>query len=388
MKRQKSIILALLLIVSVVIFSSCAGPTGGSSGSGTTAKPKVTLWTTGSDNLRVLFEKAIEVYNAKPDARSVVELQFIMSGSGDQGLSDRLAAAKLAGQKNTDFDLIAENGDALQQYVEKANGNYFVKIDFDKIPNYKNVIMKSGFYPECVVPYRGTTVVMAYDSERVPNPPKTFEELDAWIKANPGRFAYNSPGTGGAGGGFVNWALYRNLPKEAYTSSDEKWVEQWEAGWKWLEEIHPYLYQAGGKTVYPNKNQGTLDLLINKEVDIIPAWADQVLTNISNGILPETVKIYQLDPPLNGTDVVFAIPDFGGNPEDTYDFINFMISPEGQKICLETIFAIPVIDASTINSDVIHMVEGLDVSKFTVISIGKLSDIRNEYWDTHIATLP
>ena len=28
------------------------------------------------------------------------------------------------------------------------------------------------------------------------------------------------------------------------------------------------MYKSSGKVVYPNKNQGTLDLLANKEVDI------------------------------------------------------------------------------------------------------------------------
>ena len=167
MKGRKLVILVLLLTVSVIVLNGCAGPAGlgGSSGSSQAGKPKVTLWTTGSDNLRVLFEKAIEVYNAKPESKSVVELQFIMSGTGDQALSDRLAAAKLANQKDTDFDLIAENGSSLSAYVDKAGGDLFVPLDFSKIPNYKNVLMKSGFYTECVVPYRGTTVVMAYDSD-------------------------------------------------------------------------------------------------------------------------------------------------------------------------------------------------------------------------------
>lgn len=114
MNAKKLIAMTLLLTITAIMLCSCTGlPIGstspdGSSGS-TGEKPKVTLWTTGSDNLRVLFEKAIEVYNSKPESTSTVELQFIMSGTGDQGLSDRLAAAKLANQKDTDFDLIAEN---------------------------------------------------------------------------------------------------------------------------------------------------------------------------------------------------------------------------------------------------------------------------------------
>ncbi len=370
---------------------STAAPSSASSSATPVApaeKPKVTLWTTGSDNLRVLFETAISTYNAKPESTSIVELQFVLSGSGDQGLDARIAAAKLAGKTDTDFDLLAENGSSLASYVDKAGGDLFVPLEFEKIPNFKNVLMKSGFYTECVVPYRGTTVVLAYDSARLPTPPKTWDDLVAWIKANPGKFAYNSPGSGGAGGAFVNLALYKDLPLEARTSTDEKWVEQWTAGWDRLKEIHPYLYKSGGKIVYPNKNQGALDLLINKEVDLIPAWADQALTNMSKGILPESVKIYQLDPALSGTDVVFAVPNIGGKAEETYDFINFMISPEGQKICLESIFAVPVIDTAQMNSDAKGMVADLDVTGFSVISFGKLGDKRNEYWDANIATLP
>lgn len=403
MKTRRTIAMTLLLTFLIPMMVGCgtgnqaagtvsSAPPSAASATATPAAPaekaKVTLWTTGSDNLRVLFETAISAYNAKPESTSEIELQFVMSGSGDQALSDRIAAAKLAGKTDTDFDLIAENGSALADYVEKSGDELFVPLDFSKIPNYESVQMKSGFYADCVVPYRGTTVVLAYDSERLPNPPKTWDDLEKWIKANPGRFAYNSPGSGGAGGAFVNLALYKNLPEEARTSTDEKWVNEWTKGWDWLKGIHPYLYQSGGKVVYPNKNQGALDLLINKEVDLIPAWADQALTNMSKGIFPESVKIYQLDPALSGTDVVFAVPNIGGKAEATYDFINFMISPEGQKICLESIFAVPVIDSALIESDAKEMVSDLDVTGFAVISIGPLGDKRNQIWDATIATLP
>ena len=46
-------------------------------------------------------------------------------------------------------------------------------------------------------------MLLAYNPNKVPNPPKTLDELLAWIKANPGRFTYNSPKTGGSGGAFV-----------------------------------------------------------------------------------------------------------------------------------------------------------------------------------------
>ena len=235
MKFRKIIALTLVLVLSALLASGCQNTRSTTSGA-KDEKPKVTLWTTGSDNLRVLFETAISAYNERKDSTSTVELQFIMSGSGDQKLSSRIAAAKLAGEKNTDFDLLAENGSSLAAYVEEAGENFFVKLDFNKIPNYKNLKMKSGFYTEYVVPYRGTTVVMAYDSARLPNPPKTWDELIKWIKANPGRFAYNSPGSGGRRS--ICESLYKGCRKKR---SSDKWTDNG-TGWEALGN-HPFLYK-------------------------------------------------------------------------------------------------------------------------------------------------
>ena len=92
------------------------------------------------------------------------------------------------------------------------------------------------------------------------------------IKEHPGRFAYNTPSSGGAGGSFVTTSIYNFMDESALTSSDPANKEQWGQGFELLKELHPYMYKSSGKVVYPNKNQGTLDLLANKEVDMIPAW--------------------------------------------------------------------------------------------------------------------
>jgi putative spermidine/putrescine transport system substrate-binding protein len=380
------------IAVFLLIFNLALAVMAGGGAQGKTAadgKPTVTLWTTGSQNLSDLFSLLISTYNARPDAKATVRLQFVMSGSGDVLLQDRIAAAYKTKSTNDHFDIVAENSTSIPNWIGLAGSpDLLLPIDFSKIPNYKNVLIKSAFDNTKVVPYRGTTVVFAYDSARVPNPPKTWAELEQWIKDHPGRFAYNPPASGGAGGAFVYTSVYRNLPRESWISTDEKWAAQWEPGFAWLKSLHPYMYKSGGSVVYPNKNQGPLDLLINKEVDIIPAWADQALTNLDAGILPATVKIYQLDQALSGTDVVFTLPSLGANQDAACDFINFVLSPEGQKICLETIFAVPVIDPSLISSAKAAAVSGLDVSGFSIISLGTLGTRLNDKWDTDIATLP
>ena len=140
--------------------------------------------------------------------------------------------------------------------------------------------------------------------------------------------------------------------------------------------------------VYPNKNQGSLDLLINQEVDMIPAWADQVIQNMQLGMLPETTRMMQLkDGVLAGNDECFTITSMCENPEACYDFMDFVISPEGQKICLETMYAIPVIDPDTIDSDVKDAIAGLNTDDFVYMAIGSLGETFTERWQREIMTL-
>ena len=349
---------------------------------------KLTIWAGGSDNVRQQYVLQIEQFNKTNPDGYVAELQFITSGTGVQGLRDRLLAAKLAGQTSTDFDLIELGGDEVLQYVSEGGEDMFVTLDKAKIPNIAGLKLPATYRDDLVVPYRGTTVVLAYNSQAVPVPPKTTDELYQWIKDHPGRFAYNTPGSGGAGGSFVNTSIYNFLPAEAMTSSDESWMDQWDKGFELLTELHPYLYSTSGKVVYPNKNQGTLDLLANKEVDMVPAWADMAISQTRQGLLPESIKITQLEPAFTGSTMNLAIPTIGSNPEAAYAFINYMLSPEAQNIALDNMAAIPVIDFAKLDEKLLPFISSLNIDAFRIISLGGLGAEINARWEAEIATLP
>ncbi len=207
------------------------------------------------------------------------------------------------------------------------------------------------------------------------------------MKANPGRFAYNTPGTGGAGDSFARTSVYNFMDEEAITSDDAKWEENWDDGFKYLADLHQYMYTSGGSIVYPNKNQGTLDLLNQGEIDMCPNWADMVLSQRAEGTLKDTIKITQLDPALTGSFQSLAIPTFGSNEEGAYAFINYMLSESAQEILVKQMAAIPLIDTSKIDMTGFEDVENLDVSSFRIMSIGDLSTDFNERWDNEIGTL-
>lgn len=384
MKRLGSMLLAGTMLVAAL-----AGCGGGSDDSAEGGKSKVTLWATGSDNVRTIFETLTKDFNENSDYadKYEVELQFMLSGTGAQTLADMVAAAAKANQTETDYDIIDMSGDDLSKIVSQIGEESFVKLDDSKLPNAASVEAESTVATNYVQPYRGTTVILAYDSEAVPEPPKTMDELVEWMKANPGRFAYNTPGTGGAGDSFVRTAVYNFLPEEAITSDDPKWEEQWDEGFEFLASIHPYMYKSGGSIVYPNKNQGTLDLLNQGEIDMCINWADMVLSQRAQGAIKDTIKITQIEPALTGSLQTLAIPTFGSNEDGAYAFMDYMLSPEAQQIMVEQMAAIPLIDTEGMDMTGYEDLQDLDVSNFRIMSIGDLATDFNERWDNEIGTL-
>lgn len=349
-------------------------------------KEKITLWGSGSDNVKMALESVKDKFNASEDGKKYeLEIQWITSGSGVQGLRDRVLAAAKAGETDTDYDIIELGADEFKAYTNEVE-DVFVPLDFSKIPNIERVAAELAEGKEFLSPYRGTTVVLAYDSERVKEVPKTAEELYQWIKDHPGKFAYNTPSSGGAGGAFAVTAIYNFLDEAALQSADEANMEQWTQGFDLLKELHPYLYQSGGKTVYPHKNQGTLDLLANQQVDMIPAWADMAISQTTEGRLPETTKIAQIDPSFTGNLVTFAMPNIGSKSEGVYAVMNFMLSDEAQQILLDELAAIPLVETQ-FESKNAEMLKDISVEAFRRASIGDLTTKLYEKWDSEIGTL-
>ena len=393
MKMKRILALVLTAVMLMAALSGCGAKKDSDSSAPAASedgkKTVVNLWATGSDNVRAIFETLTNEFNTNSEYadKYEVKLQFMLSGTGTQTLADMLAAAAKAGQTNTDYDLVDLSGDDLSKIMSLVGQEKFVKLDASKLPNAASVSAKSSVTPDYCQPYRGTTVILAYDSDKVATPPATMDELVEWMKANPGRFAYNTPGTGGAGDSFVRSSVYNFLPEEAFTSDDEKWTGEWDAGFECLKSIHPYMYSSGGSIVYPNKNQGTLDLLNQGEIDMCPNWADMVLSQRASGAIRDSIKITQIQPSLTGSLQSMVIPTFGSNEEGAYAFMNFMLSPEAQEIMVRDMAAIPLIDSSNMDMTGYEDLQGLDVSNFRIQSIGGLSTSFNERWDNEIGSI-
>lgn len=174
MKKLLSALLCVLLVGSTTACSTGASQGASSDqANGNATKATVSLWASGSDNVRTIFEKLTSSFNSNKTynkGKYQMKLIFTPSGGGGMTMRDRMIAAYKAGQKNTDYDVVEMTGDDLTVI---AAANVLTKIDPAKVPNIKSVNVRPAKFAEYAVPYRGTTVVMDYNSEVVKNPPKT-----------------------------------------------------------------------------------------------------------------------------------------------------------------------------------------------------------------------
>lgn len=376
---------AATIAAALALGLAACGGTGSSS-----TKSIVNFYATGSDNVRSVCEKLVEDFNTNSEYADTyqVKLNFLLSGTGAQNMRDMLVAAYKAEQTKSDFDVVDLNDTDMSVCLSEGGIGMFETLDKSLIPNAAGVSAQPVAGEEVFQSYRGTTVVLAYNSDTVANPPQTMDELVQWIQENPGRFAYNVPGTGGAGDSFARTAVYNLIADEsALMSADEKWMNEWDAGFSFLQEIHPYMYSSGGSIIYPNKNQGTLDLLGNNEIDMCPAWADMVLSQRRAGALPESIKIATIQPSFTGSVQALAIPSFGSNSEGAHAFINYMLTPEAQKILVDDMAAIPLIDASDMDLTGVEDLATLDVSNFRTQSMGDLVTDFNKRWENEVGSV-
>ncbi|AZN41414.1 extracellular solute-binding protein [Paenibacillus albus] len=345
----------------------------------TAAKPvEFNFYFTGSENVKNLWDTIIPMFE-KEHADVKVNEVYIPSGTGAQPTYDRILAAKKAGKGSGDIDLYE---DGLNNVTQGQKDDLWETLDPAKIANLASIDGKTlTDVSNLAIPYRSSAVVLAYNSEKVATPPKTLDELFAWIKQNPEKFAYNDPSTGGAGSSFVTTTLYSTLPEDAIHNTDPSIEKQWDTGFNTLKGLGKYVY---GKGIYPKKNQGTLDLLISGEVDMIPAWSDMALEQIGNGQLPATTKLTQITPGFTGGPTYLMVPKLSEKKDAVNEFLNFVLSPEAQSVVVTKMHGFPGIQMSNMPKDIQDSFKGV-AEGFRTFNIGDLGSDINKRWQSDVA---
>lgn len=341
----------------------------------------ITVLISADTNIQDLWQKSLipGFRAANPDI--TVNINFDLHGEHDAQNQAKLAAS-VQNKSDPGFDLI--DGGFVSSAAE---ANLLVPQSASTLPVLAKVpqtLVEQG--KGAGVPYRASSVLLAYDTAKVTDPPTTLTELLAWIKANPGRFAYNSPKSGGSGGAFVTTVLDANLPTDVQqtmrTSYDEKLESQWDAGFAVLKSLNPYVY---GKGVYPNGNAQVLDLLANKEIYLAPVWSDQFLTGQKNGQIADTVKVAQIsDPTFTGGGSYLGLAATSKHQDLAQKLLEYVLSPEAQAKIATDIAGYPVIPLSELPSDVQARFADTKPDELRPGYFSQFSNDMNNLWDQKV----
>lgn len=240
-----------------------------------------------------LFAEIIKRFEAKYGVR--IDYHQV---DGEQAVQQIIAASK-AGQPSPVDIFWMPNGQARLATEAGVIANLPLNTMLPSAPDLEDnaATVSRGFkHGGTVAPFHRNLTAIGYDTRAVEagKEPKTFDELMAYAKANPGKVAITSPAKGGSGSGFLETAILAMTSKECQarlydytvTPADAK---AWAAG-PCLEPVMAYFQAIKPFVEFTNGNSDTLTLMANGQTPVGTVWEDMVFDFIGRGLLPPTVK--------------------------------------------------------------------------------------------------
>lgn len=240
------------------------------------------------------------------------------------------------------------------------------------------------------VPYRGSQVLLAFDTTKLPadQAPRTFPDLLAWIRENPGQFIYNRPDKGGSGANFVRRAIYEvnGLDPSKFTVdnyTEEAGQAALQPAWDMLAEIAPSLFDEGA---YTSGNTQSIQLLGQSAVTMIPAWSDQALQAIAQGVLPETTGLVQLtDLGLPGGFSRSVVLANGVNRDAALKLADYVLSEEVQNAVLTELGGFPGVAWEHVSPELRERFADVIPTSIPVWPAGEWEAAVNDGWYRNVA---
>jgi putative spermidine/putrescine transport system substrate-binding protein len=200
-----------------------------------------------------------------------------------------------------------------------------------------------------VMPMFHSQTAIAYDPAVVTDPPKSYDELVAWVTEHPGMFGYNGIKGGMSGVAFtVGWIYWKTGKYNEYAVTgpfDQAEVDTWQPALEDMKAFNENVTITAG-------NVGTLDALNRGEIAMGPVWVDMFYTFMQEGKLDPNLKLTVLEPGMPGQPMYFVIPANAPHPEQAKQFVQYVTSPEVQgKVIIERYNWYPGIDGKFVQDE-------------------------------------
>ncbi len=208
--------------------------------------------------------------------------------------------------------------------------------------------------------------VMIYDSARVPEPPRSWDALLQWAKANPGRFTYPAP-SDFSGSAFVRQAFFAQVddPQQLQGAFNEAvYTAAAPNVWQYFNALKPFMWRNG--ETFPQNVDQLNQLFANGEVDFAmnynPVFASGA---VERGEFPAMTRTYQLQGGTLANTHYLAVPFNAANKAGALVVADLLQSPAAQleKAKPSTWGDLPVVD--------ITKLEAADRAAFAALPLGE-----------------
>lgn len=273
----------------------------------------------------------------------------------------RVIAERAAGQDSGgSVDLIWINGpNFLQMKEQDMLFGPFVA----EMPNAQYIDLSSGAAAslDFTVPVEGmespwrlARFVFTYDSARVEQPPQTMDGFVDWASAAPGRLTHPDP-SNFMGATFLKQALIELAPDPEMLlqpATDAAFSEQTAPLWEWYDALRPNLWRGG--EAFPENQSVQQQLLNDGEVDISMSFDPaSTAAAITQGLLPETARVFVPDGGTIGNVSFVAIPYNAANAAGAQVVANHLLDPAVQARMqnIEVLGSFSVLDPARLDDD-------------------------------------
>jgi len=283
-----------------------------------------------------LMQRAFEDYRAANRA-AVSRITFVKAPAPE--LAAKIKAQQDAGRADLDLVLTGSDGLAaglnfdLWQRILPDFADKFPDIERNYEPAALNLHRAKGAGYGVVCSYYPSGPLLEYLPERVRDVPASAEELLAWAKAHPNRFAYARPTNSGPARTFMMGLPYLLGDKDPADP-----VGGWDRTWAYLQELGKYIeyYPAGTGVTMKELGEGSRDMIVSTTGwDINPR---------ALGIVPKSAAIATLKGFHWVSDAFYMVVPKGVPPERlavVLDMMAFVLRPEMQAYAYDEGYLYP-----------------------------------------------
>ncbi|NVO86490.1 ABC transporter substrate-binding protein [Hymenobacter terrestris] len=279
-----------------------------------------------------LINKYMQTY-VKPEVQRRYGIDLQVSAGQGAGLTQTLAAEQQAGQLS-EADLVWINGETFYQLrqVNALLGPFVDKLPNARLLDLENPFINTDFQQPIAgmeAPWGNVQFNFIYDSARVANPPKSFAELPAFVKANPGQFTIPNEFTGMTL--LKSWMIaLSGDPKLFEGKFDEAVYTKWSGElWKVINQNKRYFWKEGN--TFPEQLAPLHQLFANGEVAFTFSNNDAEVDNkVNQKVFPATARAYVPAPGTIQNSHYLGVVRGAQHPEAAMLVINFLLSPEAQ----------------------------------------------------------